>query len=143
VLGLLAFVSLVVTAYRLWKSEYDKVVERNQTKDQLLDDIADLRETMVRYRIDMEADHQAQRFNPTAWQQKYNAVEAEIATKIQELAGKAEASAFRSRGNIPRPINPTMGGYLWPVLIDTCIYDLDYLKTFIHDYARGRDRRTS
>ena len=65
-LGLLAFVSLVVTAYRLWKSEYDKVVERNQTKDQLLDDIADLRETMVRYRIDMEADHQAQRFNPTA-----------------------------------------------------------------------------
>jgi hypothetical protein len=142
-LGLTAIAGLCVTAYRLWKSEHDKVVERDQTKRQLLDDIADLRETMVRYRIDMEADHQAQRFNQAAWQQKYDALEIQIAAKIQELAGKAEASAFRSRGNIPRPINPTMGGYLWPVLIDICIYDLDYLKTFIHDYARGRDRNTS
>jgi hypothetical protein len=142
-LGLLAFVSLVVTAYRLWKSEYDKAVERNQTKRQLLDDVADLRETMVRYRIDMEAEYQAQRFDQTAWQRKYNELEAQTVTKIEELAGKAEASAFRSRGNIPRPINPNMGGYLWPVLIDTCIYDLDYLKTFIHDYTRGRDRSTN
>jgi len=139
-LGVTAFVCLWVTAYRLWKSEHHKVVERDQWKWQLLDEISALRETMVRYRIDMEADHHARRFNQGAWEQKYDALEDQIATKIEQLSSKAEAITYRNRGNIPRPINPTMGGYLWPVLIDSCIYDLDYLKTFIHDYGRGRER---
>ena len=136
-LGLTAFVCLWVTAYRLWKSEHDKVVEREPRRRQLLDAMAELRETMVRYRIDMEADHTAQRFDQAAWQQKYNELEIKIATKIEELAGKAEASAFRNRGNIPRAGRPNRpGSFVWPVLIDVCIYDLDYLKTFIQDYAR-------
>jgi hypothetical protein len=139
-LGLTAIAAFCLTAYRLWKSEHDKVIERDQTKRQLLDEIAGLRETMVRYRIEMEADYHARRFDEKAWQQKYNALEDQIVAKIEQLSSKAEASTFRNRGNILRPINPTMGGYLWPVLIDTCIYDLDYLKTFIHDYARGRER---
>ncbi len=139
-LGLTAFICIWVTAYRLWKREHDKVVKRDQIKRQLLNDIAELRETIVRYRIDMEADYHAKRFDQAAWQQKYEALESQIATKIEQLSSKAEASTYRLRGNIPRPINPTMGGYLWPVLVDTCIYDLDYLKTFIHDYARGRER---
>ena len=139
-LGVTAFVCFWVTAYRLWKSEHDKVVDRDQRKRQLLDEISALREMMVRYRIEMEAEYNGRRFDQTAWQQKYGALEDQIAAKIEQLSSKAEASTYRSRGNIPRPANPTMGGYLWPVLIDTCIYDLDYLKTFIHDYARGRER---
>jgi hypothetical protein len=143
-LGMLAFVSLVVTAYRLWKSEHNKVVERNQTKSKLLDDIAALRDMMVGYRIEMQRDFDPQRFDRAAWQQKYNALQTQIAAKIEELAGKAEASAFRSRGNISRETRPGREGtFKWDVLIDTCIYDLDYLKDFIHAYARGPDRGTS
>jgi hypothetical protein len=116
--GVTAFVSLWLTAYRLWKSEHDKVVERDQRKRQLLDEI------------------------PTMWQQKFGALENQIADKIEQLSSKAEAITYRNRGNIPRAINPNMGGYLWPhPLVDVCIYDLDYLKTFIHDYERGRDRK--
>jgi hypothetical protein len=33
--------------------------------------------------------------------------------------------------------------FKWDVLMDVCIYDLDYLKTFIRDYAPGRERSTS
>jgi hypothetical protein len=140
-LGVLAFVSLLVTAYRLWKSEHDKVVERDQTKRQLVDEIAELRETAVRYRIEMVADDAAQRFDRAAWQAKFGALSGEIAAKIEKLAGKAEASTYRKRGNIPREARPGRPGtFKWDVLIDVCIYDLDYLKTFIHDYARGRDR---
>jgi hypothetical protein len=83
----------------------------------MLDEISTLREARVQYRIDMEADHLARRYNfDQLRQQKYK------------------------RGNIPRTVDPTTGGFLWPVLIDTCVYDLDYLKAFIHDYARGRER---
>jgi len=65
-LGLTAFGCLLFSAYRLWKREHDKVIERDQRKRQLLDDISDLRKTMVQYRIDMEADHSAQRFDEAA-----------------------------------------------------------------------------
>jgi type II secretory pathway component PulM len=143
-LGLTAFICLWVTAYRVWKPEHDKVVERDQRKRQLLDEISAQRQTMVGYRIDMEADVKAIRFDPKAWQQKYDALEKQIAAKIEQLSSKAEAITFRNRGNIPRAINtdPNRGsGFIWPVLVDTCIYDLDYLKTFIQDYSRGRERR--
>jgi hypothetical protein len=135
---LTAFGCLLVTAFRLWKSEHDKVVERDQSKRQLLDEISALRQTMVKYRIDMEADYLARPFTQGVWQQKYDALEDQIATKIEQLSSRAEAITYRNRGNIPRAV--TTGEFLWTVLIDTCIYDLDYLKTFIHDYARGRER---
>jgi hypothetical protein len=99
---------------------------------------------MVQYRIDMEADSHARRFNPTAWHQKFDALEGQIADKIEQLSSKAEAITYRNRGNIPRALNPTMGGFLWPdPVVDVCIYDLDYLKTFIHAYERGRERAAS
>jgi hypothetical protein len=140
-LGLTAFVGLWVTAYRLWKSEHDKGVERDQRKRQLLDEISALRETMVRYRIDMEAAWTSRKFDPNLWQMKFEELEAQIADRIEQLSSKAEAITYRNRGSISRPINPTMDGYLWPSVIDACIHDLDYLKTLIHDYARGRDRK--
>jgi len=141
ILGLTAFICLLVTAYRVWKTEHDRVVEHDVRKRQLLDEISALREKMVGYRIEMEADHNGKVFNATLWQQKFDALEDEIATKIEQLSSKAEASTYRKRGNIPRAVRPNRPGhFIWPVLIDVCIYDLDYLKTFIHDYSRGRDR---
>jgi len=74
-----------VTAYRIWKSEHDKVVERDQRKRQLLDEISTLREARVQYRIDMEADHLARRYNfDQVRQQKYDNLEDQIATKIKQ-----------------------------------------------------------
>jgi hypothetical protein len=114
---------LWVTAYRIWKSEHDKVVERDQRKRQLLDEISTLREARVQYRIDMEADHLARRYNfDQVRQQKYDNLEDQIATKIKQMSSKAEAITYRKRRNIPRTVDPTTGGYLWPVLIDTCVY---------------------
>jgi hypothetical protein len=140
-LGLTAFGCLWFSAYRLWKREHDKVIERDRRKRQLLDDISDLRKTMVQYRSQMEADYSAQRFNAAAWQGRYNDLEDQIATKIEQLSSKAEAITYRNRGNIPRAARPNRpGSFALPVLIDVCIYDLDYLKTFIHDYSRSRER---
>jgi hypothetical protein len=138
--GIAAFLSLWATAYGLWKSEHDKVVERDQTKRRLLDEISSLRKTMVGYRIAMEADYHARQFDQGAWQRKYDALEDQIAEKIEQLSSKAEAVTYRNRGNISRPINTNMGGFMWPVLIDTCVHDLDYLKAFVHAYSRGPQR---
>jgi hypothetical protein len=142
-LGLTAFICLWVTAYRVWKPEHDKVIERDQKKRQLLDDISALREKVGRYRIEMEADYHARRFDEKGWQQKFNELQDQIASKIEQLSSKAEAITYRHRGNIHRTINTNKGGFMWPVLIDTCIHDLDYLKTFIHDYSRNRERTTT
>jgi hypothetical protein len=141
ILGLTAFICLLVTAYRVWKTEHDKVVEHDARRRQLLDEISALRAKMVSYRIEMEADHARERFNEAEWQQKYDGLETEIAAKIEQLSSKAEALTYRKRGNIPRAHRPNRPGYFMrPILIDVCIYDLDYLKTFIHDYSRGRER---
>jgi predicted nucleic acid-binding protein len=51
-LGLTAFICFWVTAFLLWK--HDKVIERDQKRRQLLDQISALRERIVRYRIDIE-----------------------------------------------------------------------------------------
>ena len=58
--------------------------------------------------------------------------------KIEEFSSKAEGNAYSKRGNIHRPANTNMGGWLNPLYLDICIYDLDYLKQFIHDYSRGK-----
>lgn len=92
-LGVLAFVSLLVTAYRLWKSEHDKVVERDQTKRQLLDEIAELRQTAVRYRIEMEADDAAQRFDKAAWQ---TPCRAKLPLRSKNLQGKPKPAPTAS-----------------------------------------------
>jgi hypothetical protein len=65
-----------------------------------------------------------------------DALQRTIASKIEQFSSKAEADTYGNRGNIPRPINTNMGGFLNPVYLDVCIYDLDYLKQFIHDYSR-------
>jgi hypothetical protein len=137
--GLIAFIGVWVTAYRLWKREHDKVVERDEKKRQLLDDIAALREKVGDYRIAMEADHRSGRFDEKVWQQKYDVLETEIVSKIEELSSKAEARTYRYRGNLQRPFRQNRpGSFVWPVLIDVSIRDLDYLQALIHDYSRGR-----
>jgi hypothetical protein len=121
-LGFTAFICLWATAYLLWQREHDKVVERDQRKRQLLDEISALREKMVGYRIEMQADHAASRFDQALWQQKFDALEDEIATKVEQLSSRAEAITYRNRGNIPRATRPNRpGAFVQPVLIDVWI----------------------
>src|SRR5262245_44433012 len=135
--GLIAFICVWVTAYRLWKREHDRVVEHDEKKRQLLDNIAELREKVGEYRIAMEADHQGGQFNQNQWQQKYDDLDTEIASKIEQLSSKAEARTYLYRGNIQRAFRPGRpGSVAWPVLIDISIRDLDYLQAFIHAYSR-------
>jgi hypothetical protein len=136
--GLIAFIGVWLTAYRLWKREHDKVVERDATKRQLFDDISALREKVGDYRIAMESDHQSARFDEEAWKHKYDVLESEIASKIEQLSSKAEARSYLYRGNLQRAARAGRPGtFMWPVLIDISIRDLDYLQTLIHDYSRG------
>jgi hypothetical protein len=140
--GLAAFLSLWFTAYRVWKIEHDKVVERDAAKRQLLGDIAALREKVGDYRIGMEQDHDTGRFNQDTWQEKYNDLENEIGSKIEQLSSKAEARTYLYRGNLERQLNtivrPNQSRFRWPVLVDISVRDLDYLETFIHNYSRGK-----
>jgi hypothetical protein len=143
----MALGAYTVASYLVWSTERKKVIElegavseRDQQKRQLLDDIASLREQMVQFRIEMEAAVNQRQYDEKYWKQKYDDLEQAIASKIERLAGGAEAITYRNRGNIPRPISPVAGGFQNPVLLDACIYDLNYLKDFIHDYSRHRPR---
>ena len=127
--------------------ELKKVIElqdtpsgRDQKKQQLLDDIASLYAQMVQVRIDIERDIARQQYNDAVWNAKFDALERTIVSKIEQFSSKAEADIYRNRGNLQRPINPVMGGYQNPAVLDVCIYDLDYLKQFIQDYSRQRRR---
>jgi len=146
-LGLTAFVSVWIAAYLVWSTERKAVIalqdaadERDQKKQQLLDDIASLRNQMVQVRIEIEQDIGRRQYDDGEWNRKFAALEQTIASKIEQFSTKAEADTYRNRGNIPRPTNPVMGGSQNSVLLDVCIYDLDYLKQFIIDYSRQKQR---
>ncbi len=137
-----AFVCVWVTAYRVWKPEREIVakLQNDEHKQGLLDEISELRSQMVVLRIEIEEDLGPRKYSSAHWQQKLEALQHTLTAKIEQFASKAEANAYSRRGNIPRPPNPLMGGFLNPVHLDVCIYDLDYLKQFIHDYSRNRER---
>ena len=136
----LAFSGAWFAAYRLWKLEREKVIARDQKKQRLLNDIALLRERVGTMRIDMERDVGARIFSEKVWEPKFDDLQNEIASKIEEFSSSAEATLYRHRGNLQRPINTNMGGFLNERLVDLCIHDLDYLRQFIQDFSRNKGR---
>jgi hypothetical protein len=146
VFGVTAFVCVWAAGYWTWKSEREKAVElearlkeRDERKQRLLNEIAELRIRIGVMRIEMENDFRNNRFSEANWQPKFDALQNEIASRIEQFASPAEADIYRHRGNIQRPISP-MGGYLNPLLVDTCVHDLDHLDKFVRDYSRQKDR---
>jgi hypothetical protein len=118
----------------------DAAAERGQKKQQLLDDIASLRNQMVTLRIEMEQDRGVKTFGDIYWSERLAALQQAIASTIERFSSKAEADTYSNRGNIPRTINIAMGGFTNPLWLDVCIYDLDYLKQFVIDYSRQKPR---
>jgi hypothetical protein len=137
----LAFCGAWYAAYTIWAAERTKIVARDQRRQTLLDDISALRERVGAMRIEMERDYHAKTFNEADWEKRFDVLQDAIASKIEQFSSKAEAIAYRHRGNIQRPLNTNMGGFLNHRLVDICVHDLDYLRTFIHDYSRNRDRQ--
>jgi len=93
-------------------------------------------------RNEMERLYRNHVFDEAFWSKTVGIVQDAIESKIEEFSSKAEAIAYRHRGNIVRQLNPNVGGFLNPLLVDTCIHDLDYLRQFIHDYSRNKQRDT-
>ena len=87
-------------------------------------------------RIDIERNINAGIFNEKQWEGKFDALQNEIASKIEQVSSKAEAMLYLHRGNLKRPINTNMGGFLNHRLVDICIHDLDHLSQFIRDFSR-------
>jgi hypothetical protein len=98
------------------------------------------RERVGTMRIDMERDVGARIFSEKVWEPKFDDLQNEIASKIEEFSSSAEATLYRHRGNLQRPINTNMGGFLNERLVDLCIHDLDYLRLFIQDFSRNKGR---
>ena len=147
-LGMTAFLCLWATAYAVWKPEREKVIElenvRNAAdtaKQTLLDEIGELRVELGGLRIEIEQDRGPKTVSEAEWQKRFDILQEKIATRIEQFAYKAEAHAYRHRGNIQRAISP-YGGFLNSLTLDLCIHDLDYLQNFIHDYSRHKERKT-
>jgi hypothetical protein len=136
----LAFSGAWFAAYRLWKAEREKVISYDCKKQGLLNDIAVLRERVGKMRIDMERDIHARNFNEKHWETKFDELQNDIASKIELFSSPAEAMLYRHRGNLQRPINTNMGGFLNERLVDLCIHDLDYLRQLIQDFSRNKKR---
>ncbi len=133
--------------FYFWKKERERAIELETTllnrgaKQQLLDEIAALRTKIVRFRIDTDRDYRKNRLDEKGRKTEFDGIQDEIALKIEQFSSKAEAEAYRNRGNINRPISP-MGGFVNHPLVDICVHDLDYLQQFILDYSRYRERQT-
>jgi hypothetical protein len=92
---------------------------------------------MTALRIDMEQN--PARLSDKDWNTKLGELQSRIVGKIEQFSSRAEATAYRNVGNLQRPINTNMGGFLHPLYLDICIRDIDYLNQFIIDYSRKRE----
>ena len=111
------------------------IAERDYQKHRLLNEIAELHVKVGTMRAEMERDYNHRRYSESQWQPKFDALQDEIASKIEQYSSPAEAQLYRHRGHIQRLPNPT-GGFLNPLLVDICIHDLEYLKNFMTRFCR-------
>jgi hypothetical protein len=111
-----------------------------QSKQRLLNEIAELRIRVGEMRIEMETFYRQNQFQAVDWQPRFKELERQIASRIEQFASPAEADLYRHRGNLERPISP-MGGYANPLLVDMCIRDLDHLDEFVRHYSRQKESK--
>jgi hypothetical protein len=139
---------ILILPYRLWKSNKAEInllkatADQKKEKRRLLDEIGELRAEMINLRIEMDNDIGPKMVSDSEWSKRLEELKNRIADKIDQFSSNAEANAYRYIGNVPRPINTNMGGFLHPMHLDICIHDIDYLKQFIIDYSRNKDRST-
>lgn len=134
VFWVMAFSCVWFASYQVWEAERAKVLklDRGATREALLAEVAQLRDRMAQLRIDMEADPIG--VGTRSWGDEFHSLEAEIAAKVDQIAGKAEANIYRTRGNIERRRRVQERPH--HLYIDLAIHDLDYLRAFVQTYSR-------
>lgn len=125
--------------FRLWRDLRTRlrsleVTKRNQG---VLDEIADLRERLIRLRIEMQKD--APKKSPEEWAAIYHDLENQIAKRIELFASHAEAVNCRARGNITRRTGDVPPHQLY---IDLCRWRTKD-RTGGREVARQSAKRTS
>ena len=137
IVGAVLAVRLLLAPYWIWKdqqSENQNLVQQldiRKVREAALRDIALLRACEAKLRIRMEADVQSQK----DWTQEFEDLRKEIADKIKEGFGPAQAELYTTAGNlIPsssvRVLNPNH-----QMQLEFCIRDLDYLRNFIDRFT--------
>ena len=135
--GAVLVVRLLLAPYWLWRDQQIEnqnlvqQLDRRKVREAVLRDIALLRAREAQLRIRMEADVQSH----TDWTQEFEDLREEIADKIKEGFGPAQAELYTTAGNlIPRSavrvLNPNH-----QVQLEFCIRDIDYLFSFIDRFT--------
>lgn len=140
----LFLIRLLAAPYVLWRrecearalaetriAELQASADKRTEKRRLLDEISDGYLEMVNLRIDMESAPNG--LSAADWDKKLGELQKGIAAKIEEFSSRAEARAYLTVGNLPRPMIAP-GQFARPLHLDICIHDIDYLKKFIADH---------
>jgi divalent metal cation (Fe/Co/Zn/Cd) transporter len=131
--GAVLIIRLSLAPYWIWKDQQIEnqnlvqQLDRRKVREAALRHIALLRAREAQLRFRMEADVQSQ----TDWTQEFEDLRKEIADKIKEGFGPAQAELYTTAGNVipsssVRVLNPNHQMHL-----EFCIRDLDYLRSFI------------
>jgi hypothetical protein len=138
VLGSIVGVRLVLAPYWLWRDQQienqrlAQQLDRRTVREEALRDIALLRARVAALRIRMEADVQSQR----DWTEEFESLRKEIADKIKEGFGAAEAELYTTAGNLIPRSSVNVRDAKHRLQLEFCIRDLDYLNEFVQRFQR-------
>jgi hypothetical protein len=138
VLGSIVGVRLVLAPYWLWRDqqiENQKLVQqldRSRVRQEALDGIASLRARVANLRIRMEADARSQ----MDWTREFEGLRKDIADKIKQGFGAAEAELYTTAGNLDPKSSVNVADANHRLQLEFCIRDLDYLGEFIRRFQR-------
>jgi hypothetical protein len=138
VLGSIVGVRLVLAPYWLWRDQQienqrlAQQLDRRTVREEALRDIALLRARVAALRIKMEADVQSK----ADWTEEFESLRKEIADKIKEGFGPAEAEIYTTAGNLIPRSSVNVNDAKHRMQLEFCIRDLDYLNEFVQRFQR-------
>ena len=139
-LGSIVGVRLVLAPYWLWRDQQienqrlAQQLDRRTVREEALRDIASLRARVAALRIRMEADVQSK----GDWTEEFESLRKEIADKIKEGFGAAEAELYTTAGNLIPRSSVNVRDAKHRLQLEFCIRDLDYL-TSLYSGSKGTE----
>ena len=131
--GTVLVVRLLLAPYWIWKDQQIEnqnliqQLDKRKVRDAALVAIAKLRAREADLRIRMERDAQSQ----TDWTEEFEGLRKEIADKIKEGFGVAQAELYTTAGNLYRRSSVRVPNPKHQLHLDFCVRDLDYLDDLI------------
>jgi hypothetical protein len=134
--GILA-VRLVLAPYWLWKDQQvlnqrmARQLDQRKAREEALHELALLRARIAKLRIRMEADAQSK----VNWTKDFESLRAQVANKIKEGFGPAEAELYTTAGNLVQRSSVRVADRNHQLQLEFCIRDLDFLDEFIRRHS--------